>query len=73
MVPPCADFGGNALGPESGLMALDLFAFTGNVTQAARYIPLATKTLDFYAAHYPNRSTDGNMLIWPTQVGTMGI
>ena len=37
--------------------------------QAAQYVPLATRTLDFYAAHYPNRSDDGKLLLWPTQVG----
>jgi len=62
------DFGGNALGPEAGLMAVDYYAWTNDLAAAAKYVPIATKTLDFYAAHYPNRSADGKMVIWPTQV-----
>jgi hypothetical protein len=62
------DFSGNALGPEAGLMALDLYLHTGNLTQAQRYVPIATNTLDFIATFYKNRSADGKLLIWPTQV-----
>lgn len=62
------DFGGNAMGPEVGLMALDYFAHTGDAAAAAVYIPLATKTLDFYMGHYANRTADGTFVLWPTQV-----
>lgn len=62
------DFGGNALGPEAGLMALDYYLHTGDADAAARYIPIATATLDFYSSHYPNRTADGKLLLWPTQV-----
>ena len=62
------DFGGNALGPEAGLMALDYYLHTGDAAAAARYIPIATETLDFFASHYPNRTADGKLLLWPTQV-----
>ena len=62
------DFSGNALGPEAGLMALDLLLHTGNLSQAQKYVPIATNTLDFIATFYKNRSADGKMLIWPTQV-----
>ena len=62
------DFSGNALGPEAGLMALDLYLHTGNLSQAQKYVPIATNTLDFIASFYKNRSADGKMIIWPTQV-----
>ena len=62
------DFSGNALGPEAGLMALDLYLHTGNLSQAERFVPIATNALDFIATFYRNRSADGRMLIWPTQV-----
>ena len=62
------DFGGNAMGPEVGLMALDLLLHTGNLSEAARFVPLATGTLDFFAGFYKNRSADGRVLIWPAQV-----
>ncbi len=62
------DFSGNALGPEAGMMAMDLFLHTGNLSQAQQYVPIATSALDFIATFYKNRSADGKMLIWPTQV-----
>jgi hypothetical protein len=62
------DFSGNALGPEAGIMALDLYLHTGNLSQAQRYVPIATSALDFISTFYKNRSADGRMLIWPTQV-----
>lgn len=49
-------------------MAVDFYTFTGDAAAAAKYIPIATRTLDFYLAHYPNRTADGKMIIWPTQV-----
>lgn len=62
------DFSGNALGPEAGLMALDLLLHTGNASEAARFVPIATSTLDFLASFYTNRSADGRVLFWPAQV-----
>jgi hypothetical protein len=62
------DFSGNALGPEAGIMALDLMLHTGNMTEAERFVPIATLTLDFIASFYKNRTADGKMLIWPAQV-----
>jgi hypothetical protein len=62
------DFQGNALGPEAGIMALDLLLHTGNVSEAARFVPIATGALDFIASFYRNRSSDGKLLVWPAQV-----
>jgi hypothetical protein len=42
------DHGGNAPGPEAGLMAIDYFWATQDAAAAAKYIPIATHTLDFY-------------------------
>ena len=61
------DFSGNALGPEAGIMAIDLMLHTGNMADAERFVPIATLTLDFIASFYKNRTADGKMLIWPAQ------
>jgi hypothetical protein len=62
------DFGGNGWGPEAGFYALQYYWATGNASAAAPFIPIATAALDFYASHYRNRSADGTLLMWPTQV-----
>ena len=61
------DFSGNALGPEAGIMALDLLLHTGDMADAERFVPIATGALDFIASFYKNRSDDGKMLVWPAQ------
>jgi hypothetical protein len=62
------DFGGNGHGPHAGLMALDYFWQTMDFSTAARYIPIATHSLDFFMTHFLNRTADGNLMIWPSQV-----
>lgn len=62
------DFGGNGHGPLSGLMALDYYWSTQDLTAAQKYIPIATLSLDFYMTHYHNRSSDGKFMLWPSQV-----
>jgi len=62
------DFGGNGHGPQAGLMAIDHYWLTGDLAAAARYVPIATLSLDFYESHYANRTADGQLIIWPTQV-----
>ena len=61
------DFGGNGFA-EAGLMALDYYWVTQDLANSQRYIPFATNYVDFYASHYTNRSADGRLLLWPTQV-----
>lgn len=61
------DFGGNGLA-EAGLMAIDYFWHTLDLENSARYIPFATAYADFYGSHYPNRTADGKLMIWPSQV-----
>ena len=36
-------------------------------TLLEEYLPLAKLTIDFFRQHYRNRTTDGKMVIWPTQ------
>ena len=52
----------------TGLYALDYYAHTGDLSAAAKYVPIATHALDFYISHYHNRTADGKLVIWPTQV-----
>jgi hypothetical protein len=33
-----------------------------------RYLPIATLSLDFFMTHYPNRSSSGQLVVWPAQV-----
>ena len=61
------DIGGNGFA-EAGLMALDYFWATLDASQSARYIPIATNYADFYASHFKNRTSDGRLMIWPSQV-----
>lgn len=62
------DYGGNGAGPESGLMGVDYYWRTLNATAAAPYVEIAKQTLAWYMSHYPNRTSDGNLMLWPTQV-----
>lgn len=62
------DFGGNGVGLEAGLMAIDYCIRTLDATACAKYVPIATFSLDFYIYHYKNLTSDGKFLIWPTQV-----
>ena len=61
------DFGGNGFA-EAGLMALDYYWHTQDLVNSARYVPFATSYVDFYASHYRNRTADGRLMLWPTQV-----
>jgi hypothetical protein len=49
-------------------MALDYFWMTQDAARSAAYIPFATSYIDYYAAQNTNRSADGNLVIWPSQV-----
>ncbi len=62
------DFGGNGVGLEAGLMAIDYCIRTLDANSCSKYIPIATFSLDFYINHYKNLTSDGKFLIWPTQV-----
>ena len=61
------DFGGNGFA-EAGLMGIDYYWHTLDLENSARYIPFATSYVDFYASHFPNRTQDGRLMIWPSQV-----
>jgi len=61
------DFGGNGFA-EAGLMGIDYYWHTLDLENSARYIPFATSYVDFYASHFPNRTQDGKLMIWPSQV-----
>lgn len=62
------DFGGNGIGLEAGVMAVDYCMRSLDVDACARYTPIATLALDFYVQHYKNQTADGKFLLWPTQV-----
>ena len=62
------DFGGNGHGPTAGLMALDYYLATGDLMAARRYVPIATLSLDFFMTHFFNRTEDGKLVLWPSQV-----
>ena len=62
------DFGGNGVGLEAGLMAIDYCIRSLDAAACAKYVTIATASLDFYVYHYQNRTADGKFLIWPTQV-----
>jgi hypothetical protein len=62
------DFGGNGVGLEAGLMSIDYCVRSLDAAACAKYVPIATASLDFYIYHYQNRTVDGKFLIWPTQV-----
>jgi hypothetical protein len=49
-------------------MSIDYYWHTLDLENSARYIPFATNYVDFYASHYTNRSEDGKLIIWPSQV-----
>jgi len=49
-------------------MGIDYYWHTLDLANSARYIPFATGYVDFYASHFPNRTADGRLMIWPAQV-----
>jgi hypothetical protein len=49
-------------------MVLDLYLYTQDDAMLERYFPIVAGTLDFFSQHYHNRSADGKMQFWPTQV-----
>lgn len=59
------DYGGNGGSTEVSLMVLDSFLWSRNTTDLARYLPLVTKTLDFFMNHYPVRN--GRVRLFPSQ------
>lgn len=61
------DYGGNGFA-EAGLMALDYYTTTQDPALGAKYLPIATNYVDFYASHFRNRTADGRLMIWPSQV-----
>ncbi len=58
------DGGGDSGTGEWALMALDWYTWTGDAT----YLPLAFAAADFLSQHYPNRTADGKLVVWPAQV-----
>lgn len=52
-----------------GMMALEHFMHTQDEAALATYLPLATLAIDFVSQHYPNRTAEGQLVIWPTQSG----
>ena len=49
-------------------MILDAYLYTQNATLLEEYLPIVTLTIDFFRQHYHNCTTDGKMVVWPTQV-----
>ena len=50
-------------------MALDYLMWTGDVDLfTSRYLRLATQAAEFFMHHFPNRSADGRVVVWPAQV-----
>ena len=58
------DWAGNSGTGEYALMALDYYSYTGD----AKYLPIAFSAADFLLYHFPNRSVDGTVIVWPAQV-----
>lgn len=61
------DYGGDGGTPEVALMVLDYFMYTNDKAKLKQYLPIATLALDFFRQHYPNRTNDGKIVVWPTQ------
>ncbi len=49
-------------------MVLDLYMYTQDANLLRRYFPIVSETLDFFSQHYLNRTQDGKIQFWPTQV-----
>ena len=49
-------------------MILDHFMFFGNLSAIRRYLPVVLSTVEFFAQHFNNRTAEGKMVIFPTQV-----
>jgi hypothetical protein len=62
------DFGGNGIGLEAGMMAIDYCWRSLDDTACRTYVPIATLALDFYVNFYKNKTADGKFMLWPTQV-----
>ena len=65
--------GGDAGGPEYSLMAMDYLLWSSAdptaPTQSAKdYLRIATQNAEYFMHHFKNKSADGRVLIWPTQV-----
>ena len=61
------DFGGDAGPIEVSVMLLDAYDYTGDPKYVTTYLPIITLTVDFFRQHYLNRTSDGRIVIWPTQ------
>ena len=61
------DFGGDGGLPELCMMLLDHYLYTLDDTMMAKYLPLLSGTLDFFARHYNYSAADGKLRIFPTQ------
>ena len=58
------DHGGDSGTAEYALMALDYYSWTGD----AQYLRLPFQVANYFMHHFPNRTEDGRMVIWPAQV-----
>ena len=58
---------GNAGGTEVAMMILDHYLYTQNASALQRYFPIVGLTLDFFDHHHKNRTTEGELVVWPTQ------
>ena len=58
------DWAGDSGTGEWAIMALDYYSYTGDST----YLPLAFAAADFLRQHFPNRTADGRVVVWPAQV-----
>lgn len=61
------DYGGNGGGTEVSLMVLDHYEYTQDSRALLEYLPIVELTLEFFRQHYPNRTADGKLTVWPTQ------
>eukprot|EP00047_Mylnosiga_fluctuans_P009520 m.263358 g.263358 ORF g.263358 m.263358 type:complete len:1042 (+) comp26666_c0_seq1:28-3153(+) len=61
------DYGGDGGTPEVAMAVLDHYLYTQDEATLQAYLPIATLAMDFFMQHYPNRTSDGKVVVWPTQ------
>eukprot|EP00928_Gymnodinium_smaydae_P014834 TRINITY_DN15447_c0_g1_i3.p1 TRINITY_DN15447_c0_g1~~TRINITY_DN15447_c0_g1_i3.p1 ORF type:complete len:786 (+),score=86.08 TRINITY_DN15447_c0_g1_i3:311-2359(+) len=61
------DFGGDSALPELCTMLLDYYAYTRDGPAMRKYMPLLSRTLDFFSKHYGKIEANKTMRIFPTQ------
>jgi hypothetical protein len=61
------DYGGDGGTPEVAMAVLDHYLYTGDTAKLQAYLPIAVQAIEFFMQHYTNRTTDGKIVVWPTQ------